>query len=380
METPHINTLPQEVTDSIIDYLADDRDSLKVCALVQRSWLPRARHHLHRNVVLDCSERKVPSGNYYSTGAAKYVRSLKVIAPPSPPVPGVRTDARARAVWKIIPRFTELHDLTLVFSNWAGAPRAWEWLRPAAQHVRQLNLVFASFRHAADFFDFVAMFPELEALSLTDITFGTATLTALPVAPPAGLRALTVRGHLVPPDVTRAFALWLCRLPRPAVPAFGVQWEVPQPGCLVPVVDGLGPRLAHLALPLWSARSVPSDALRTALHSVAFTIAAPELAADDLAEALAFLARIRTSELRTVVLDVRATAPLAVVSTQALQALDDALFGRAPHPRFAALEEVVFRVPSSAARASGLAEQLRRDLARAEQRGALVLDVVEDAA
>ena len=68
------------------------------------------------------------------------------------------------------------------------------------------------------------------------------------------------------------------------------------------------------------------------------------------------------------------------VSTQALQALDDTLFGRAPHSRFAALEKVVFRVPSGAARGSGLAEQLRKDLARAEKRGALVLDVVADAA
>lgn len=209
-------------------------------------------------MAIDCSHKKAPSANYYSTGAAKYVRSLKVIAPPAPPVHGVRTDAKARAVWKILPRFTELRDLTLVFSNWTGPAKIWEWLRPAATHVRQLNLVFASFTCSADFFEFVAMFPELESLSLTNISFGTAVLTAIPVAPPEGLRELFVRGNIVPPEVTCAFALWLCRLPRPVFPQFRVKWEVGQPECLVPIVDGLGPRLAQLELPLWSARGIPS--------------------------------------------------------------------------------------------------------------------------
>ncbi|EKM58641.1 uncharacterized protein PHACADRAFT_253122 [Phanerochaete carnosa HHB-10118-sp] len=369
METSYINTLPQEVTDSVIDHLSDDRDSLKVCALVQRSWLPRARHHLHRNVALDCSQKKAPSANYYSTGAAKCVRSLKVITLPSPPAQGVRTDAKARAVWKVIPRFTELHDLTLVFSNWTGPARSWEWLRPAAQHVRRLNLVFATFMHSADFFEFVAMFPELERLSLTNISFGTATLTAIPVAPPH-------TWYIVPPEVTLAFALWLCRLPRPAIPQFNVQWEVHQPGCLVPVVDGLGPRLAQLALPLWSTRGVPSDVIKTALHSISFITAAPEIAKDGVEEALAFLTRIRVSELRSVVFDVRATAPLEAVSEQALEALDEALFGL-PHSRFSSLEKVVFRVSHSAAR-SGLLERLKKGLSRAEKRGAVALEVVHD--
>jgi len=379
MEASYINNLPQEVTDSVIDSLSDNRDSLKACALVQRSWLPRARHHLHHTVVLDCSQRKIPSANYYSTGAAKYVRSLKVVTPPSPPAQGVRTDAKARAVWKIIPRFTELRDLTLVFSNWTGPGKTWEWLRPAAQHVRQLNLVFASFVHSADFFEFVGMFPELESLSLTNISFGTATLTAIPVAPPQGLRELRVRGHIVPPDVTLAFALWLCRLPRSAIPTFSVQWEVAQPGCLIPVVDGLGPRLAELALPLWSACGVPSDVIKTALQSISFITAAPEIAKGDVEEVLAFLARIRVSELRSVMFDVRATAPLEAVSEQALQELDEALFGRRPHSRFGSLEKLAFRVPHSAAR-GGLLERLKKGLPRAEKRGALTLEVVHDSA
>jgi hypothetical protein len=249
--------LPQEVTDSVIDCLADDRNTLKICALVHRSWLSRARHHLHREVTIDCSQKKLPTPNYYSTGAAKYVSSLKLIAPPQPPIQGAR-DTKARTIWKIVPRFTELRTLTIVFSNWGGAGKVYEWLRPIAQHVKQLNLVFASFIRVTDFFEMIAMFPELENFALTSPSFGTSVLTAIPVPPPESLTELLVRGHIVPPEVTLAFALWLCRLPRPAVPKFIVRWEVGQPACLVPIVDGLGPRLAHLQLPLWTARGIPS--------------------------------------------------------------------------------------------------------------------------
>ena len=252
-----LSKLPQEVIDSVIDCLADDIDSLKRCALVHRTWLPRARYHLHREVTIDCSHKKVPSANYYSTGAAKYIRSLKLIAPPQPPVHGAR-DSKARAVWKIVPRFTELHTLTILFSNWTGTGKTYEWLRPVARHVTRLNLIFASFSRVTDFFEFVAMFPALEGLSLTNLSFGTSVLTAIPVPPPESLSLLHMRGHIVPPEVTLAFALWLCRLPRPAVPKFSMQWEVGQPQCLIPIVDGLGPRLAHLELPLWAARGIPS--------------------------------------------------------------------------------------------------------------------------
>ena len=74
--------------------------------------------------------------------------------------------------------------------------------------------------------------------------------------------------------------------------------------------------------------------------------------------------------------DVRATAPLEVVSAPALQELDDTLFART-HSRFAALEKVAFRVPAAAARGE-LHAQLKAGLPGAEKRGALVLDVVHE--
>ncbi|KAJ7290443.1 hypothetical protein C8J57DRAFT_1458993 [Mycena rebaudengoi] len=38
--------LPLELVDKIIDHLATDRKSLRICCLVARSWIPRSRWHL----------------------------------------------------------------------------------------------------------------------------------------------------------------------------------------------------------------------------------------------------------------------------------------------------------------------------------------------
>ncbi|KAK7448795.1 hypothetical protein VKT23_013525 [Stygiomarasmius scandens] len=44
--------LPQELVDTIIDFLFDDKDSLNSCALVSKSWLPSSRFHLFHTVAL----------------------------------------------------------------------------------------------------------------------------------------------------------------------------------------------------------------------------------------------------------------------------------------------------------------------------------------
>ncbi len=56
--TPQLTVqIPQEIRDEIMGYLHDDRPALRICALVCRAWLPRARHYLFRAVTLDPSSR-----------------------------------------------------------------------------------------------------------------------------------------------------------------------------------------------------------------------------------------------------------------------------------------------------------------------------------
>ncbi|KAI0359969.1 hypothetical protein OH77DRAFT_1509222 [Trametes cingulata] len=47
--------LPPELCDHILDFLSDDKPTLRACALTARDWLPRAQHHLFRSIYLDWS-------------------------------------------------------------------------------------------------------------------------------------------------------------------------------------------------------------------------------------------------------------------------------------------------------------------------------------
>ncbi|OJT07216.1 hypothetical protein TRAPUB_1946 [Trametes pubescens] len=47
--------LPPELCDYILDQLADDKRTLRSCALTSRQWLPRAQHNLFRSIYIDWS-------------------------------------------------------------------------------------------------------------------------------------------------------------------------------------------------------------------------------------------------------------------------------------------------------------------------------------
>ncbi|CDO74971.1 hypothetical protein BN946_scf184945.g43 [Trametes cinnabarina] len=51
-QTPRI---PPELCDLVLDQLHEDKRSLRACALVSRSWLARAQHHLFWSIYLDWS-------------------------------------------------------------------------------------------------------------------------------------------------------------------------------------------------------------------------------------------------------------------------------------------------------------------------------------
>ena len=44
--------VPAELTDIVVDLLHDDEESLATCALVCKGWLPAARYHLFRELLL----------------------------------------------------------------------------------------------------------------------------------------------------------------------------------------------------------------------------------------------------------------------------------------------------------------------------------------
>jgi hypothetical protein len=56
METT-LPTQPHEIVEFVIDHLHDDPATLKICALVARSWAPRSQEWLFHEVTLDSPER-----------------------------------------------------------------------------------------------------------------------------------------------------------------------------------------------------------------------------------------------------------------------------------------------------------------------------------
>lgn len=166
--------LPAEITESIIDCLYDDKDALKKCALVRRSWLPRCRYHLHKSVSLDNHAADHKLSGFYATGAAAYIQRLTLVAPPQPyghHLPGSESH-RARPLWTIATRFTNITNLTLVFFNWRGAHKSYERLAEIGRNVTQLTLVIAGFNDVADFLSFLSVFPQLTTLSVSSLSFG----------------------------------------------------------------------------------------------------------------------------------------------------------------------------------------------------------------
>ncbi|KAI0708739.1 hypothetical protein C8T65DRAFT_576262, partial [Cerioporus squamosus] len=81
---PHTLRLPAEVTDSILDYLHDDRPTLRTCSLVSRSWLPSCRYHLFSEVVVRSADHPLTLSSFLeflptSPDIASYIRTLKVV-------------------------------------------------------------------------------------------------------------------------------------------------------------------------------------------------------------------------------------------------------------------------------------------------------------
>ncbi|EKM56510.1 uncharacterized protein PHACADRAFT_58578, partial [Phanerochaete carnosa HHB-10118-sp] len=71
--------LPSELVDIIIHHCHNDPATLATCALVQKSWVPRARYHFWRELHLTCTKEeleKVGSMLDESPDIAFYVRDV----------------------------------------------------------------------------------------------------------------------------------------------------------------------------------------------------------------------------------------------------------------------------------------------------------------
>ena len=74
-------SFPQEILDSIVDHLHENRDALEGCCLVSKSWIPRTRKHLFAEIVFDIEQNLISWKKIFpdpSISPAHYAETLYV--------------------------------------------------------------------------------------------------------------------------------------------------------------------------------------------------------------------------------------------------------------------------------------------------------------
>lgn len=76
--------IPQELVDKLIDDLADDPESLRVCSLISHRWVGRSRHHLFRLISFPRTDKFARYRNMFPVDHSVHscVRELVITQPP----------------------------------------------------------------------------------------------------------------------------------------------------------------------------------------------------------------------------------------------------------------------------------------------------------
>ncbi|KAJ3573152.1 hypothetical protein NP233_g2614 [Leucocoprinus birnbaumii] len=184
---PH---LPQELVDSIIAYVDDDRATLVSCAQVSRFWLHSSRQLLFANISLSphSSGKSLPQQlcqRLYrvlqdSPGIIQYIRHLQIVdGGSSPNVPTRQWIASERTLAPLLKLLTHVRQLELGASS-SSSPLQWKSLPFALQNAicTVLKLSTLSFVriHTSTFPNLVSLAAvmsscqNLKGLSLSSVT------------------------------------------------------------------------------------------------------------------------------------------------------------------------------------------------------------------
>lgn len=156
----HLYRLPPEIVEYyIIDHLHDDKNSLKNCSLVSRSWVPRTRQHLFNEIgfwgprKLEAWKRTFPNP---AVSPAHHVRSLSV--------PLNKVDATDYSRWiksfDCITRL-EVHDFDQDCSK-----HQMNVCHGLSKFVKSLRVFCNSSAGLSKFLAFVCSYPSLEDLEV----------------------------------------------------------------------------------------------------------------------------------------------------------------------------------------------------------------------
>ncbi|KAK0491789.1 hypothetical protein EDD18DRAFT_540346 [Armillaria luteobubalina] len=186
---PAASPLPQELIDTIIDYLHNDARSLRACALIATSWLKRSqqnlfsqitlaeRSSLHESKRLTLAEqfsRLIESAPHIST----LVQHLVIIESDDIPSHASRWIERSISVLtNILPALTSLKTLNIDFDDslWCDLPGIHAPFRSASK-LRDLRKITISNLHIPSWDRLFALF---EDSNVADLCLGNVTIDGL---------------------------------------------------------------------------------------------------------------------------------------------------------------------------------------------------------
>lgn len=196
--------LPPEIFDLIVERLCEERETLKVCCVVSKSWVPRARRHLFARVEFLNEESSVESWVKAfpdpSNSPAHHARDLSIRS-----LPGLVAATTIARAW--IRTFCNIVSLTLETSAQDDKQASLVPLHALFPALKSFSLNHDSIS-SSEILNLVCSFPSLEDLSLTSTGSGEADTIILPPTSPkfTGYLCLVMMGG-IRYDVCRLIAL-----------------------------------------------------------------------------------------------------------------------------------------------------------------------------
>ncbi|EKM51429.1 uncharacterized protein PHACADRAFT_187939 [Phanerochaete carnosa HHB-10118-sp] len=247
-------SLPAELDDIIIDYFHDDPATLATCALVQRSWAPRARHHFWRELHLTCTREeleKVGSMLDKSPDIAFHVRDVVLSQKKGEMCQWYDLHLLHSALY-ILARFPSLTSVKFD-GLWFGAPKDSENTphRLTFPTVRRLCVSTCTFDAFDDVQQLCAVFPALSRLQFDGVWWGRwAADKGFASGDKQGAKPLMLReldlGSCFSRD--RVIDWLLATLPEPSVERLRLPLVGAYDTRLRDLLQFVGPSLQHLEL------------------------------------------------------------------------------------------------------------------------------------
>lgn len=280
--------VPQELIDKIIDELQEEREVLKTCALICRSWLHRSRCHLHYTVILyhqHCRIHPTQINNICTLlslpAISEYTRELRLEGKTDYGLQNANEGFdNGELFWRVIARFSHVKTVRITRLFWVSHSLDNKNRLCAAFHcVTALDVYMSDFADCKEFLSFLTGFPRLSRLKVERVYWAKSaaewynasgsdpsSYRVLPADASPGIRLTQLHVQHCDMLIMADIAKWLASAPSPPIEALHLSPPDSADFDALPLYfDAIGTNLKHLTLALEF--STKEDTLRRGKHT-----------------------------------------------------------------------------------------------------------------